>query len=177
MADRAPFRAKRFVPLAQLVDRVSRLLRTDLGRKKARFIEPRMAPIQFSRSAKDVDFGFCFKRPIKKCFGSQVAGSTHPDTRAMALAVSASGIVAGARFPRDALCVRRRAPEAAKVCFPRAKSSDTSRRRRTDARFPTDKWRVNRAVTTARRRRRATRVFQRVRLNSNAISSVSSLTS
>jgi len=93
-------------------------------------------------------------------------------------AVSASGIVAGARFPRDALCVRRRAPEAPKVRFPRAKSSDTSRRRRTDARFPTDKWRViNRAVTTARRRRRATRVFQRVRLNSNAISSVSSLTS
>ena len=66
-----------------------------------------------------------------------MAGSTHPDTRAMALAVSASGIVAGARFPRDALCVRRRAPEAAKVRFPRAKSSDTSRRRRTDARFPT----------------------------------------
>lgn len=99
-----------------------------------------------------------------------------PSLPAMA-AVSASGIVAGARFPRDALCVRRRAPEAPKVRFPRAKSSDTSRRRRTDARFPTDKWRVNRAVTTARRRRRATRVFQRVRLKSNAISSVSSLTS
>lgn len=95
------------------------------------------ASIQPAVRAKDVDFGFCFKRPIKKCFGSQVAGSTHPDTRAMALAVSASGIVAGARFPRDALCVRRRAPEAAKVRFPRAKSSDTSRRRRTDARFPT----------------------------------------
>jgi hypothetical protein len=138
-----------------------------------------MAPIQFSRSAKDVDFGFCFKRPIKKCFGrkSEPSGSTHPDTLPAMAAVSASGIVAGARFPRDALCVRSRAPEAPKVRFPRAKSSDTSRRRRTDARFPTDKWRVNRAVTTARRRRRATRVFQRVRLNSNAISSVSSLTS
>lgn len=96
-----------------------------------------MAPIQFSRSAKDVDFGFCFKRPIKKCFGSksEPSGSTHPDTLPAMAAVSASGIVAGARFTRDALCVRRRAPEAPKVRFPRAKSSDTSRRRRTDARF------------------------------------------
>ena len=144
MADCAPIR-NFFVPLSKKVDREFRdfcgpiwdVKRHGLSNPEWRRSSHLAAFIQPAVRAKDVDFGFCFKRPIKKCFGSQVAGSTHPDTRAMALAVSASGIVAGARFPRDALCVRRRAPEAAKVRFPRAKSSDTSRRRRTDARFPT----------------------------------------
>ena len=139
-----------------------------------------MAPIQqpnfrpFARSG----FRVClFETPIKSVSSGQVSHSIAYALPAMA-AVSASGFVAGARLARDAFRARRRAPEAPKVRFPRAQSADTSRRRGTDAVSPTTSVKrvFNRDVPLRRRRTRATRVFRRVRLTSNAIHSISSLT-
>lgn len=140
-----------------------------------------MAPMEIFRSAKWRDprrgvGGISFLNADKKCFADAKWTPFINVTLPAMAAVSASGMVAGARLSQDTLlCARRRAPEAPKVRF----GAPNLPTRRVGA----ETMRVSQPTSVAQKSRRcrygprATRVFERVRLTSNAIHSISSVTS